>query len=342
MITYTPAFLTSGSSVESDYTVWKLVTDGEFLIVLESSVIANCTSIDFSSVTDMNDVASLIQTAIRTETSSTETCTWDGAALIINSADTTNISHISLAQLAIGGAGTDISGSAYMDMVAGTITPVSAIGGMNVLDIYNEAYIQSDESLSKTSFLRYLNDGYRQCIKKIEDVFINNRFSSQEVDLTTTTTSFTLNTDVITIERVEDPNANSSSSDPNTIPIPETSFDEKTDIHHLRWYVADDKIYFRGVTEDIDDIKIYYKKKKVALIADSDITEFPDHIYDSILVDYVLAKHYRISNLETDWRPFMQAFLDELDNMILDVQPEDEPMVLETAVDDGLSYNTFY
>ena len=128
---YTPAYLTGGTSATAVVGTWTAVSDGEFSITINGTA-HNVTGIDFSSgVTTMADVASKIQTALRTATSGTETVVWSTDKFIITSDDTTFTSAITVTSAVGGGAGTDISGAggtAFMDAETGrgTATPALA------------------------------------------------------------------------------------------------------------------------------------------------------------------------------------------------------------------------
>lgn len=127
--TYTPAYLTGGTSADGTYTNWIAVSDGEFTITIDG-VARNVTGCDFSSVTSMADVATVIQTAIRALTSSTETVTWSTDHFIISSVDTTSSSAITVTSTYGGGSGTDISGagaSDWMDCDTGNGTVTNAV-----------------------------------------------------------------------------------------------------------------------------------------------------------------------------------------------------------------------
>lgn len=116
---YTPAYLTSGVNVFSTHNLWTGTTDGSFQITIDGTS-RSITGIDFSSATSMDDVASIIQTAIRAVTSGSETCTWSGTALIISSGLTTSSSAITVTSAGV--SGTDISGAGandYMDCDTG-------------------------------------------------------------------------------------------------------------------------------------------------------------------------------------------------------------------------------
>ena len=146
---YTPAYLTSGASVFSTFNLWVGVSDGAFQISIDGAAL-DITGIDFSAVTDMDDVAETIQTAIRAETSALETCTWSGTALVITSIDTTVSSVVTVTTA--GTAGTDISGAGandYMDSDTGhgtaTAAALSIVGDAGKLvAIDTDGYINND------------------------------------------------------------------------------------------------------------------------------------------------------------------------------------------------------
>ena len=91
---YTPAYITWWTDV-ADLATWQGITNGQFKITIDGQA-RSCTWIDFSSVTSMDDVASTVQTAIRTSTGSTETVVRDTDHFVISSADTTSLSSISV------------------------------------------------------------------------------------------------------------------------------------------------------------------------------------------------------------------------------------------------------
>ena len=111
---YTPAYLTGGSSAESNYAIWDNVTDGSFRVTIDGTAY-NVDAINFTGDTDMDDVAATIQAAIRTATGSTETCVWSTDHFIFTSADTTSSSEFSLLETSTGTVGTDISGAGASD-----------------------------------------------------------------------------------------------------------------------------------------------------------------------------------------------------------------------------------
>lgn len=126
---YTPAYMTGGSSAENNTAIWDSVSDGEFKISIDG-VAYNIAGIDFTSITTMANVATVIQTAIRTATGSTETVVWSTDHFVITSADTTVASAVTVTSTVDAPAGTDISGagaSAYMDSETGRGTATAAV-----------------------------------------------------------------------------------------------------------------------------------------------------------------------------------------------------------------------
>lgn len=121
--TPTNAYLTGGTSATSVVATWVAVTDGEFAMTIDGTAY-DITGIDFSSgVSDMDDVASAIQTAIRAATGDSHTTVaWSTDHFVI----TARIS-ITVASAVSGGSGTDISGAgatAFMDADVGAADEV--------------------------------------------------------------------------------------------------------------------------------------------------------------------------------------------------------------------------
>lgn len=108
--TYTPAFLTGSTSATSVVATWNAVTTGSVNIAIDGTL-RQLTSLDFSGggVTTMANVASVIQTALRALTSSTETVVWSTNHFGITSANTTSSSAITVTSAH--GSGVDISGA---------------------------------------------------------------------------------------------------------------------------------------------------------------------------------------------------------------------------------------
>lgn len=105
---YTPAFLTGGTSAESNPLIWDSYTDWEFAITIDW-VARNITWLNFTAVTDMDWVAAVIQAGIRAATGSLETCVWSTNKFIISSVNTTINSAITVTSKVSGWTWTDIS-----------------------------------------------------------------------------------------------------------------------------------------------------------------------------------------------------------------------------------------
>jgi hypothetical protein len=128
---YTPAYLTGGASAETNISVWDSLTDGSFRVTIDGTAY-NIDGINATSVAggDMNDVAAIIQAAIRAATGSTETCVWSTDHFIITSVDTTVASEVSVLETSTGTVGTDISGagaSNWMDADTGNGVATAAV-----------------------------------------------------------------------------------------------------------------------------------------------------------------------------------------------------------------------
>lgn len=89
------AFLTGWTAATSDPTTWAAVLDWAFGISIDWTAY-DIKDIDFSTVTTMEEVATILQTAIQTATGSTETVVWDTDHFIITSANTTASSAITV------------------------------------------------------------------------------------------------------------------------------------------------------------------------------------------------------------------------------------------------------
>jgi hypothetical protein len=104
------ALLEMGDSPQTDLSVWQAVTDGEFAITVDGSP-AVAVSLDFSSVTSLDDVATVIDTAITLYAS----CYFLANRFNIRSKSVGSSSTISLLSTVGGGLGTDISGAGFLD-----------------------------------------------------------------------------------------------------------------------------------------------------------------------------------------------------------------------------------
>lgn len=129
----------TGGTTASAFTVFEAVADGEFAITIDGTAY-DITGIDFTGITSNAEAAALIETAIRTATSGTETCVFDTDHFVITAANS-----ITVASAVAAGAGTDISGAGattYLDcetavgtaLNALTITSTSAITVASAID----------------------------------------------------------------------------------------------------------------------------------------------------------------------------------------------------------------
>ncbi len=120
----TPAngYLTGGSSATAVVATWNAVSDGEFTITIDG-VEYDITGLDFSTASDMDDIATIIQTGIRTATGNSETVVWSTDHFVI-----TAKTGVSVTSAVSGGSGTDISGvgaTEFMDSETGVGTPTA-------------------------------------------------------------------------------------------------------------------------------------------------------------------------------------------------------------------------
>jgi len=106
----TAALIECGDSPETDFEVWKLISDGEFTVTIDAGVV-NLTALDFTSVTSLDDVAAVIDTAL----GANGDCYYLVNRFNINSGTTGAASTITLLDTVAAPAGTDISGAAYLD-----------------------------------------------------------------------------------------------------------------------------------------------------------------------------------------------------------------------------------
>tara|TARA_R110002167_G_scaffold37037_1_gene116428 strand:- start:314 stop:1759 length:1446 start_codon:yes stop_codon:yes gene_type:complete len=107
-LTDASASLVCGLNAESDYKVWKLVTDGSLKITLDGGAEDVVGSLDFSAASSMAGVAAVIESGL-----AAGTCKWTGSRFIFKSGTTGVASTITV--LTAGATGTDISVPAYTD-----------------------------------------------------------------------------------------------------------------------------------------------------------------------------------------------------------------------------------
>ena len=106
----TVATLECGDSPLTVLATWQAVTDGEFTVDIDGGTV-NLTSLDFSTITSLDDVATVIDTALGVNGS----CYYQINKFVFESATTGASSTITLLDTVAVPAGTDISGSSYLD-----------------------------------------------------------------------------------------------------------------------------------------------------------------------------------------------------------------------------------
>lgn len=132
-VTYTPAYLTLGTSAETNYVLWAAVTNASFRATIDGTAY-NFDAIDFTGDASMADVAATLQTKIRAVTSGTETVTWDTDHFVITSGDTTSSSEVSVLLTSTGTVGIDISGAGASDWMDGDVS-----NGVATATVLNQA-----------------------------------------------------------------------------------------------------------------------------------------------------------------------------------------------------------
>jgi hypothetical protein len=155
----TAALLECGSSPETVIATWKAVTDGEFAVTIDAGLV-ELASLDFSSVTSMDDVAAVIDTALAAN---------GDCYFLINrfnfvSPTTGAASTITLLDTVAVPAGTDISGSDYLD--GDVIVGPTNLGG----SILSQGQIAEDFDTALTAIEGVNNDWYAMgALKKFRD-----------------------------------------------------------------------------------------------------------------------------------------------------------------------------
>lgn len=155
----TAALLECGDSPEIDVDTWKLVTDGEFAVTIDGGLV-ELAGLDFSTVTSMDDVAAVIDTAL----GANGDCYFLVNRFNINSGTTGAASTITLLDTVAVPAGTDISGSDYLD--GDVIVGPTNLGG----SVLSQGQIAEDFDAAITAIESINNDWYAMGgIKKYRD-----------------------------------------------------------------------------------------------------------------------------------------------------------------------------
>jgi len=104
------AVLECGDSPQTTLATWTAVTDGEFTVDIDGGTV-NVTALDFSTATSLDDVATVIDTGL----GANGDCYYLGGRFNINSGTTGAASTITVLDTVAVPAGTDISGSGFLD-----------------------------------------------------------------------------------------------------------------------------------------------------------------------------------------------------------------------------------
>lgn len=155
----TAAVIECGDSSEADYEVWKLVSDGEFGVTIDAGLV-DVAGLDFSSVTSLDDVASVIDTGL----GANGECIFSGGRFSVISPTTGAASTITLLQTVAAPAGTDISGAVYLD--GDVIASAENLGG----SILSQGQIAETVDAAFTAIRNVNDDWYALgAIKKFRD-----------------------------------------------------------------------------------------------------------------------------------------------------------------------------
>jgi hypothetical protein len=126
------------SAANQAASAWTSITNGSFKIQIDSGSLTTVTGLNFSAVTNMNGVASVINTALE-GLSPSASCVWNATYqnFVITSNTTGTSSQISFAQTA--GSGTDISAQAALTAAtgayqAGGIAAETALAAVTLFD----------------------------------------------------------------------------------------------------------------------------------------------------------------------------------------------------------------
>lgn len=116
--------LICGVTPKTTYTDWTSITNGSFRIGIDGTDY-NVDGITFAAATDMDSVATILQTAIRTATSGSETVNYYTDYFVISSGTTGDSSAVTVLSTSTGTVGTDISDTSYLNGVTAFTTTYS-------------------------------------------------------------------------------------------------------------------------------------------------------------------------------------------------------------------------
>ena len=156
----TAGYLTGGTNAQSAFASWAAVTDGSFRVTVDGTAY-NVDAIDFSGDGSMADVATTLQSALQTATSSTETVAWSTDHFVITSATSDEDSEVSVLSTIANPTGTDISGAGandWMDADTGNGTATAGTSDHNKLVKLNTDGKLTD-NLIDGNFSKFGGDG---------------------------------------------------------------------------------------------------------------------------------------------------------------------------------------
>lgn len=108
------AYMTGGTAAQATYGTWEAIIDGSYRIGIDGTDY-NVDGNDFTGVTNMDGVATILQTNLRVATGGSELVVWSTDHFIITSGISTDLSEVTVTDTSTGTVGTDISGAGAAD-----------------------------------------------------------------------------------------------------------------------------------------------------------------------------------------------------------------------------------
>jgi len=187
------AVIECGDSPETDVDTWKAISDGEFGVTIDGGLV-DVASLDFSSVTSRDDVASVIDTGL----GANGNCVYLLNRFIINSGTTGAASTITLLDTVAVPAGTDISGTGFLDgdvIVSAENPGGSRLSQGQVAETIEEA-ITAIEAVNNDWYalgtVKVLRDGYTVGTEIVVDAIADSIESRRKMALIATNDANTL------------------------------------------------------------------------------------------------------------------------------------------------------
>lgn len=194
---------------------------------------------------------------------------------------------------------------------------------MTKKEIYDEVCEDIDDELKPIRFNRYLNEWYFIILNKLYSVNPNSYRKTHILNLEADIPEYDLPTDVQSIDKITYSWSGLYLWFPEKeIKIPKTTYDEDN-VFWLRWVDVWERILFRSLTQDLENVTIHYLKKAEALLEDSDVPEFNANFHN-MLTYYVKSRYYQNEKLETSWEDFLRDFYLLLEELEKSVRPVKE------------------